>query len=253
VTARLLLEYDGSGFAGWASQPGQRTVQRVVEEALEKRAGGSVPLTVAGRTDAGVHARGQVASHPGTPVSAGSLNALLPGDVHVLASEAAPDDFDARRDALGRTYRYRVYAARDERVFERGRALRWGYGLDAALLHECAALLPGTHDFTAFTRTQTKHTHFSRTVMRSEWVEEPDDVLAFWIEADAFLRGMVRALVGTMLSVAAGRMELEQVESLLEGGHRREAGDSAPAHGLYLEAVRYPPDSGIRRHAESLG
>ncbi len=196
-------------------------------------------LTVAGRTDSGVHARGQVASHPGPPASAGSLNALLPPDVHVIESEVAPDGFDARRDALARTYRYRVYAARDERVFERGRALRWRYGLDRALLHECAALLPGTHDFTAFTRTQTSHRHFQRTVARSEWVEEPDDVLAYWIEADAFLRGMVRALVGTMLTVAAGRMGLDEVEALLGGGHRRQAGDSAPAHGLYLESVRY--------------
>ena len=124
-------------------------------------------------------------------------------------------------------------------MFERGRALRWRYGLDRALLHECAALLPGTHDFTAFTRTQTSHRHFHRTVARSEWVEEPDDVLAYWIEADAFLRGMVRALVGTMLTVAAGRMGLDEVEALLGGGHRRQAGDSAPAHGLYLESVRY--------------
>lgn len=211
-----------------------------MEDALAQRRGETVALTVAGRTDAGVHARGQVASHPGTPASAGSLNALLPGDVHVLASDAAPEGFDARRDALSRTYRYRVYRARDERVFERGRALRWRYGLDRALLDECAALLPGTHDFTAFTRTQTSHRHFHRTIMRSEWVDEPDDVLAFWIEADAFLRGMVRALVGTMLAVSAGRMSLDDLAALLEGRHRSDAGDSAPAHGLYLESVRYP-------------
>ncbi len=214
-------------------------MQEVVEEALAERLGEPVALTVAGRTDSGVHARGQVCSHPGTPASAGSLNALLPEDVHVLASEPAPDGFDARRDAISRTYRYRVYAARDERVLERGRALRWRYGLEPAVLHECAALLPGAHDFTAFTRTQTSHTHFNRTIMRSEWVEEPDDVLAYWIEADAFLRGMVRALVGTMLTVAAGRMAVGDMAALLEGGHRREAGDSAPPHGLYLESVRY--------------
>ena len=214
-------------------------MQGVLEQALAERAGEPVALTVAGRTDAGVHARGQVASHRGDPVSAGALNALLPGDVHVLASEGAPEGFDARRDALSRTYRYRVYEARDERVFERGRALRWRYGLDRALLEECAALLPGTHDFTAFTRTQTSHRHFHRTIVRSEWVDEPDDVLAFWIEADAFLRGMVRALVGTMLKVSSGRMGVEDLADLLEGGHRSDAGDSAPAHGLYLESVRY--------------
>ena len=124
-------------------------------------------------------------------------------------------------------------------MFERGRALRWRYPLDPALLHECAALLPGTHDFTAFTRTQTRHTHFHRTIMRSEWLEEPDEVHAFWIEADAFLRGMVRAVVGTMLTVSAGRMTVEEFGALLDGAHRRDAGDSVPAHGLYLESVRY--------------
>lgn len=220
-------------------QPGRRTVQGVVEEAIAQRAGEPVALTVAGRTDAGVHARGQVASHPGAPVPAGYLNAHLPDDVRVLASEPAPDGFDARRDAVSRTYRYRVYAASDERVFERGRALRWRYPLDAALLAPCAALLPGTHDFTAFTRTQTSHRHFHRTVMRAEWVQEPDDVHAFWIEADAFLRGMVRTLVGTMLTVAAGRMTVEEFEALLDGAPRRDAGDSVAAHGLYLESVRY--------------
>lgn len=239
MTARLLLEYDGSGFAGWATQPRQRTVQQVVEEALAERAGEPVPLTVAGRTDAGVHARGQVASHPGAAIAAGSLNGALPRDVRVLSSEPAPDGFDARRDAISRVYRYRVYAAREERVFERGRALRWRYALDPALLPECAALLPGTHDFTAFTPTQTTHSHFNRTIIRAEWREEPGGVHAFWIEADAFLRGMVRTLVGTMLTIAAGRMEIAQLEALLEGGHRRDAADSVASHGLYLESVRY--------------
>ena len=214
-------------------------MQGVLEEALAERVGEPVALTVAGRTDAGMHARGQVASHPGAPVSAGALNARLPQDVRVLASEPAPDGFDARYDAVSRTYRYRVYAAKDERVFERGRALRWRYALDPALLPGCAALLFGTHDFTAFTRTQTRHQHFHRRIMRAEWLEEPDGVHAFWIEADAFLRGMVRALVGTMLTVAAGRITVAEFAALLEGAHRRDAGDSVPAHGLYLEAVRY--------------
>jgi len=211
----------------------------VVEEALAKRLGARVALTVAGRTDAGVHARGQVASHSGAVVAAGSLNAALPRDVRVLASEPAPDGFSARHDAISRTYRYRVYAARDERVFERGRALRWRYSLDPAVLPRCAALLRGTHDFTAFTPTQTRHRHLQRTIMRAEWLNEPDGVHAFWIEADAFLRGMVRALVGTMLTVAAGRMTVEEFGALLAGGHRRDAGDTVAAHGLYLESVRY--------------
>ena len=197
-------------------------------------------LTVAGRTDRGVHARGQVASHPGPPSPARALNGVLPADVRVLASEEKPEGFDARRDAISRTYRYRVQAGPVARVMERGRALHWRYGLEHALLHECAALLPGRHDFTAFTPTQTIHTRFERRVFRSEWVEEPDGVLAYWIEADAFMRSMVRILVGTMLKVAQGRDTLDHLGNLLTGRPRIEAGDTMPAHGLYLEGVGYP-------------
>lgn len=197
-------------------------------------------LTVAGRTDRGVHARGQVASHPGPPSPARALNGVLPADVRVLASEEKPEGFDARRDAISRTYRYRVQAGPVARVMERGRALHWRYELEHALLHECAALLPGRHDFTAFTPTQTIHTRFERRVFRSEWVEEPDGVLAYWIEADAFMRSMVRILVGTMLKVAQGRDTLDHLGNLLTGRPRIEAGDTMPAHGLYLEGVGYP-------------
>jgi tRNA pseudouridine38-40 synthase len=125
VTTHLLLEYDGADFAGWARQPGLRTVQETVEGAIRTIGGTPVELTVAGRTDAGVHARGQVASHAGAPVAADSLNGVLPADVRVLASELAPDDFDARRDARSRIYRYRVHARRQASPFERGRALHW--------------------------------------------------------------------------------------------------------------------------------
>jgi tRNA pseudouridine38-40 synthase len=239
VTARLLLEYDGSAYAGWARQPGLRSVQGVVEEALATVLRGSVVLTVAGRTDAGVHARGQVASHPGEPAPARSLNGLLPDDVRVLASESAPDGFDARRDARSRTYRYRVLAREVASPFERGRALHWRQPLDPAALDACAAALRGTHDFTAFTPTRTDHVRFEREVLRAEWLEEPDAVLAFWIEADTFMHHMVRTLVGTMLAVASGRLGAGAFERLLEGRAREQAGDTAPAHGLYLESVRY--------------
>ncbi len=194
---------------------------------------------MAGRTDKGVHARGQVASHPGSPSPARALNGVLPADVRVLASEKAPEGFDARRAACSRTYRYRVQLGREPRVMERGRALHWRYALHRPTLHDCAALLPGTHDFTAFTPTQSNHSRFERRVTRAEWAEEESEALAFWIEADSFMRRMVRTLVGTMLAVAAGRMDVDTFAALLEGRPRSEAGDTVAGWGLYLESVEY--------------
>ena len=235
MTARLLLEYDGTDFAGWASQPGLRTVEDTLEAALVTVLRQEVKLTVAGRTDRGVHARGQVASHEGDPAPVRNLNALLPPDVAVLASDAAPDGFDARRDARSRTYRYRLHTRRAPSPFEQSRALWWPRPLDREALDACAAALVGTHDFTAFTPTETDHVRFERDVLRAEWVEEPGDILAFWIEADTFMRHMVRVLVGTMLE----GIRPEGFRELLEGRPRSEAGATAPAHGLYLESVTY--------------
>jgi tRNA pseudouridine38-40 synthase len=215
-------------------------VQREVEAALAAIQGRPAALTVAGRTDAGVHARGQVASHQGAPAPLRGLNALLPHDVRVLESEVAADGFDARRDALSRTYRYRVHTRPVASPFERPFALHEARALSLDALDACAAALVGTHDFTAFTPTETEHVRFSRDVFGAEWVRESEDVLAFWIEADTFMRHMVRTLVGSMLAVARGRFDLDWFTGLLGGAPRAEAADTAPPHGLYLERVKYP-------------
>jgi tRNA pseudouridine38-40 synthase len=207
----------------------------VLEEALAILLPDPVALTVAGRTDRGVHAHGQVASHPGAPAPRRNLNAVLPDDVAVLESQAAPEGFDARRDARSRTYCYRLLTRSARSPFARGRALWWPRPLELEQLERCAAALEGTHDFTAFTPTDTDHVRFERRVFRADWSEEGDDLLCFRIEADTFMRHMVRVLVGTMLD----GVRPEHFERLLQGAPRREAGATAPAHGLYLEKVDY--------------
>ncbi|HEX5763347.1 MAG TPA: tRNA pseudouridine(38-40) synthase TruA [Solirubrobacterales bacterium] len=246
TTVRLDIEYDGTEFRGWATQPGLRTVQGELEAALETVLREPVKLTVAGRTDSGVHALGQVASFETEaelpPDLARSLNALSPEDIAVTAAAPATDGFDARRDARSRSYLYRMLARRSPSPFERSRALWWPHRLDRDALDACAAALVGTHDFTAFTPTQTDHVRFERDVLAAAWEAQPvpgGELLAFRITADAFMRNMVRALVGTMLAVSSARFTVEDFTTLLKGAARSEAGDTAPPHGLYLESVSY--------------
>jgi tRNA pseudouridine38-40 synthase len=244
---RLDIAYNGAEFAGWAAQPGGRTVQAELEAALERTLGAPARLTVAGRTDTGVHAWGQVASFDldaDPPAElARALNSLTGDDLAVMAASPA-GGFDARSDARSRTYCYRVLAERTPNPFEAGISLHWTRRVDPGALDECADALLGTHDFTAFTPTQTDHVHFERNILRAEWHENPavlgqGRVLELWIEADAFMRNMVRVLVGTMLEVAGGRRRVEDFRLLLEGAPRDRAGETAPAHGLHLASVRY--------------
>lgn len=241
---RLDLEYDGAGFSGWAAQPGLRTVEGALRDALGTLLRGPYVLAVAGRTDTGVHASGQVAS-----VSAASdveprrllrgLNALLPSDVSVRAVAEAAPGFDARRDACSRRYEYRVLPGAPS-ALRRGVVLYHPAPLDPDAMADAARRVVGRHDFRAFTPTRTEHVLFERTVIACAWARRGDE-LVLSVEADAFLRHMVRVLVGTFLLVGRGAWPAARVERLLDGAPRAAAGPTAPAHGLTLVGVAYDP------------
>ncbi|HWH14390.1 MAG TPA: tRNA pseudouridine(38-40) synthase TruA, partial [Miltoncostaeaceae bacterium] len=223
ATLRLAVEYDGAGFAGWAAQPGQRTCEGVLAAALATLLRAPVALRVAGRTDAGVHATGQVvslAAPPGVEPARllRGLAGVLPPDIAVREVALAPAGFDARGDALGRAYEYRVLRGPPSPL-RRARVLHHPGPLDVGLLAEAAHRAEGRHDFRAFTPTDTQHVFFHRTLRCCRWDERGDE-LVLRVEADAFLRHMVRILVGSMLLVGRGRRDADWFSGLLEGAPR---------------------------------
>jgi tRNA pseudouridine38-40 synthase len=238
-----LVEYDGTEFAGWAAQPGARTVEGTLSEALRTVLRQPVKLSVAGRTDAGVHASGQVVSFEAAselepPVVAYKATAVLPEDLALRRCVAADEGFDARKSAKSRSYEYRIVNDAVRSPLKRRRAIYVARELDFEHLQEAAKLLEGAHDFRAFTPARTYHARFERVVAESFW-ERSADLLIYRVTADSFLYGMVRTLVGTMLEVASGRREMASFERLLTDGDRSEAGPAVASRGLTLTAVGY--------------
>lgn len=258
VRVRIGVAYDGTEFVGWARQPGQRTVQGVVEEALVRLLPGAGTLTVAGRTDSGVHATGQVAhldlpaelweTHAGTLVR--RLSGLLPRDVRVTRVEPAPPGFDARFSALCRHYVYRVADAPwGVDPLRRRDTLAWPRRLDVDAMAAAAAGLLGEHDFAAYCRRRPGATTV-RALLGLDCERGPDGVITATVRADAFCHSMVRSLVGALLAVGEGRRAVDWPAGLLRQRERAGQVTVAPAHGLTLVQVSYPPDDQLAARAE---
>lgn len=244
VWYRLIISYRGEAYAGWQRQDNALTVQEVVEGALSGLLGRQVPVVAAGRTDAGVHARGQ-AVHlvlPGPFPVRGlvhGVNHRLPSDVRILEGHRMPDGFHARKHAAGKEYVYRVVRTRVLSPLDAPFAVRVPEDLDVNAVGRATDLLAGRHDFTAFALAGGSHRQPFRTLFRARWVED-GPALIFRLEGEGFLRGMVRSLVGTLLEVGRGKRSVPSFASLLEGMPRSAAGPTAPARGLVLERVWYP-------------
>ncbi|MCX6135638.1 MAG: tRNA pseudouridine(38-40) synthase TruA [Ignavibacteriales bacterium] len=241
-TFKLCIEYDGTNYVGWQIQSNGTSVQSVLEGALQQILQLPISTVAAGRTDAGVHARGQVVSFKcekqiEPEMLTKSLNGVLPNDIVALTCERASEDFHARHSARSRMYRY--YLSCLPTSIQRN--FSWyvgGYKLDRKLLNDCAEIVLGEHDFTSFCKTVSTADHFLCTVHQSSWSETRSN-LVYEIRANRFLHGMVRTIVGTMVEVARGHREFNSFREILASKDRANAGMAAPAKGLFLEEITY--------------
>ena len=241
----LKVEYDGTDFRGWQLQPNGRTVQEVLERAIQQATGTHSRIHGSGRTDSGAHAEGQVAhfdteTNIPTGQIRGALNHYLPPDAAVLAACDVAEDFHARFHAQSKLYRYRVMRSAVRRPLRRGMCLRESRPLELEPMAECARIVRGEHDFASFGMETHLRSSTVRTIMRSEWRETGDE-LHYLVEANGFLYRMVRILVGTMLHVGLGKMDVTEFRRVLEARDRNQAGPTQSAHGLTLVRVTYPP------------
>ena len=242
-TFKVTLEYDGTAYAGWQRQPNQPTIQEAVEAAVRSISQTDIPVIAAGRTDAGVHALGQVVSFRTDKALAPdewlrALNATLPPDISVRLVEPAPDTFHARYSATGKRYAYRILNRPDRSALERARAWHLYGKLDLDAMRAAAKHLVGKHDFSSFQGHPTDVENPICDLRRLEIIRD-HELVQIEFEADRFLKQMVRAMVGTLVEVGQGRRKPDDVKTILEAKDRRAAGYTAPAHGLYLVAVMY--------------
>lgn len=238
---KLTLEYDGTNYVGWQRQVNGKSIQGEIEKILHQVLQEEVTLIGAGRTDAGVHARGQVANFKTSSDMAcekirAALNGLLPEDISAHRVEEVPLEFHARFSAKERTYSYHIIS--EPSPLHRNYSWYCPYVLERAPMEKIAQMILGEHDFESFCKSEAEVNHYRCTVKESIW-KWSDGVMEYWITADRFLHGMVRALVGTMIDVGRGYTTLEEFEKILEKKNRSEAGMAAPAKGLILEKVTY--------------
>ncbi len=241
---KLTIEYDGTNYLGWQVQPKGSTIQGVLEETLRRITGEKIRLIGSGRTDAGVHAFGQVAHFKTNSQMSGhsmrrALNSLLPKDIVILKVEEVDENFNARKDCKSKVYEYRILNRNLRSAFHRGYAWHIPEKLNLKEMKEAAQYLIGEHDFSSFRSVGTSTRTATRKVIRAEWRRGKDGLLRFEIEANGFLKQMVRAIVGTLVEVGRGRISSEEFLKILESKDRKVAGPTAPAHGLFLKEVRY--------------